>query len=839
MKMAGLLPFLLFFVLTSGVALSDTPIEEESLPAKTEQIINEKERAENLREELVRNEQLIAEIEQVRSSRGIGNLLRNMQAELPAAATYRTRLREIQEEMDRAREQRIQLRGILVELSSTQPVRRPVLGRDMATSPALARKLTKEQASETESLIGQYQQYEGALRELYFAQDALLSQIAKTKQALAERMLWLRGRPLSSDALKAFLPSVEWVVRPANWQSVAKTLRADIRWAPLSYIFVALLVLLAVKLRTRFTDSHSGFLQLFDAFLRALPVPLALGFIGYRLAISPESENFSVAIGQGLVAGAALLLVILCFRNLANRDGFFTANTSLSAEQLRSVRGSLPILAAILVPSVLILVVVEIGGTETIRYSLGRIALLISLLCAIVFVRLTLWPKKWDWTEGSRSERLKRSLSPLFLIVCFVLMLMGVVGYYDAALILANRLVITLFFLFALFILDVLLSHWLVAKMRHLAIAKIRHEQLQGETQRPEDDLVPEASGIIGRQEESEIATVGTQTFHLLRVFLGIGLILGLWWIWGDILPALKFLGDFKIWEVAQTVGNKTTQRIITLTHLVLAVVILVAMVAANRNLPGLLDVAILQHMAVEPATRYAIKTIIRYLIILLGILGVFRVLGIGWNDVRWLVAAVSVGLGFGLQEIFANFISGLIILFERPVRIGDVVTIGGVTGKVTRIRIRATTILDWEHKELIIPNKEFITGMVLNWTLSDSVVRLSARVRVPYGTDIEAARQILLGVADAHPNILKDPNPVASVSEFGDTTVTLDLFAHLPSLENFMKTKNEVYREIDKAFTREGIDFTWLQREMRMRQEREAREQGQSVVQMKEGKKA
>ena len=107
-----------------------------------------------------------------------------------------------------------------------------------------------------------------------------------------------------------------------------------------------------------------------------------------------------------------------------------------------------------------------------------------------------------------------------------------------------------------------------------------------------------------------------------------------------------------------------------------------------------------------------------------------FTAIGIKWSSIQWLIAALGVGVGFGLQEGVANFICGLIVLFERPFRIGDTVTIGDVSGTVTRIRIRATTVIDWDRKELIVPNKEFITGRLINWSLSDNIIRL----RVPVG---------------------------------------------------------------------------------------------------------
>ena len=126
----------------------------------------------------------------------------------------------------------------------------------------------------------------------------------------------------------------------------------------------------------------------------------------------------------------------------------------------------------------------------------------------------------------------------------------------------------------------------------------------------------------------------------------------------------------------------------------------------------------ILQRLSFDAGSRFAVTTVVRYVIVVVGVVVTFGQLGIGWSKVQWLVAAVTVGLGFGLQEIFANFVSGLIILFERPIRVGDIVTIGGFSGRVTQIRIRATTIRQWDRKELVVPNKEFITGQLINWSL-------------------------------------------------------------------------------------------------------------------------
>ena len=111
-------------------------------------------------------------------------------------------------------------------------------------------------------------------------------------------------------------------------------------------------------------------------------------------------------------------------------------------------------------------------------------------------------------------------------------------------------------------------------------------------------------------------------------------------------------------------------------------------------------------------------------------------------DKLQWLAAGLTVGLGFGLQEIFANFVSGLIILFERPIRIGDTITIGTFSGSVSKIRIRATTITDFDRKEVIIPNKAFVTERLINWSLSDTITRVLIKVGVAYGSDLDKVKR-------------------------------------------------------------------------------------------------
>lgn len=193
--------------------------------------------------------------------------------------------------------------------------------------------------------------------------------------------------------------------------------------------------------------------------------------------------------------------------------------------------------------------------------------------------------------------------------------------------------------------------------------------------------------------------------------------------------------------------------------------------------------------------------------------------MGIGWSQVQWLVTALTFGLGFGLQEIFANFVAGIILLIERPIRVGDIVTVDGVTGSVAKIRMRATTIINWDRQEFIIPNKDFITGRLLNWTLTDKINRVVINVGLAYGSDVELARKLLLQVADENPLIMKDPGPIATFEGFGDSTLNLVLRSYLPDLDNRLGVINDLHAQIHDRFAQEGLEIAFPQLDLNIKQ--------------------
>jgi len=330
---------------------------------------------------------------------------------------------------------------------------------------------------------------------------------------------------------------------------------------------------------------------------------------------------------------------------------------------------------------------------------------------------------------------------------------------------------------------------------------------------------------------ERDLATINTQTRRLIEYSLGVACALAVWCAWVDVLPALGSInmktGMTTVVSVTEEVelpnGGKRLEvtgqlRDIRLADLLLAAIVLATTIIAAKNIPGLLEMAILQHLPFDAGARYAVATVCRYVITVVGLLLCCGALGVGWSQVQLLVAAMSLGLGFGLQEIFANFVSGLIILFERPVRVGDVITIDSITGVVSRIRMRATTIIDGDRKELIIPNKEFITGRVLNWTLTDPVNRVVVKVGVAYGSDTQRAAEILLRLAKSHPNVLDDPPPGVSLESFGDSALNFALRCFLPNMDGRGTVIHELHMAIDREFRAAGIEIAFPQQDIHVR---------------------
>ena len=230
------------------------------------------------------------------------------------------------------------------------------------------------------------------------------------------------------------------------------------------------------------------------------------------------------------------------------------------------------------------------------------------------------------------------------------------------------------------------------------------------------------------------------------------------------------------------------------------------------------MEILIFRRLSIEAGSRYAVNQLSNYLIMSIGFISIANELGGSWSQVQWLVAALSVGLGFGLQEIFANLVSGIIILFERPIRVHDTVTIGDITGNVTRIQMRATTLIDADQKEHVVPNKTFITSQLVNWSLSDPITRVVVPVSIAYGTDVEFVHKLLLETAWSTPLVLHHPEPTVFFVGFGDNALLFSIRVFVSDVINRYPVTHNLHVRLEEALRVNKIEIPFPQQDVHIR---------------------
>jgi len=218
-----------------------------------------------------------------------------------------------------------------------------------------------------------------------------------------------------------------------------------------------------------------------------------------------------------------------------------------------------------------------------------------------------------------------------------------------------------------------------------------------------------------------------------------------------------------------------------------------------------------------------ALSSLIHYAILLLGFLVGLGALGIDFTRITILAGAVGVGVGFGLQNVVNNFVSGLILLFERPIQVGDTVQLGTLIGEVKRIGIRSSTVRTFEGAEVIVPNASLVSDQVTNWTLSDRMRRIDLDIGIAYGTDPQRVVALLSEVARANPGVLPDPSPVVLFLGFGDSALNFQIRAWTAHFEEWVRTRSDLGLAVQAALKEAGIEVPFPQREVRIVSEADA----------------
>jgi small-conductance mechanosensitive channel len=396
-------------------------------------------------------------------------------------------------------------------------------------------------------------------------------------------------------------------------------------------------------------------------------------------------------------------------------------------------------------------------------------------------------------TEGFIA-RYGSSLSTLLILIAIFIVVLDIAGYRYGAQRLARSYTLSLVTLMLLPLLYTAVLSMLKALARRRGM------------------LTPAAAPGEAAAAEAKVE-VQIQRFARI-VFILVAVIL-LANYWGIDTQAFKTLDELNLYRIR---GTGDVVEFVTVGDLIRAALFLVATFWILRALPGIYEFTLFPRLRLDEGMKYATLTMSRYGIFVVGMLLTLSEMHLDLGRLGWLMAAVGVGLGFGLQEIVSNFVSGIILLVERPVQVGDTVTVGNMSGKVRRINIRATTILNFDRQEVILPNRSLITREVTNWTRGDTINRLVISIGVAYGSDIEKVSEILVQIAREDPDVMKEPAPSVVFMQHGDSSLDFNLRVFIPSPEFIMVLRDRLNKRINREFEKHGIEIPFPQRDLHIR---------------------
>ncbi|QUM82432.1 miniconductance mechanosensitive channel MscM [Moritella sp. 5] len=792
------------------------------------------------------------QVEWLKISSAFGENLRAQVSSLPSEPP----LKKLENEIVESRLARFRYKKMLTQLDSlplTTKALTPVEHESLLRFIELRRLLLSQLISSSDNHI--YEQTK--LKVSYSKMNSTLVQI---KQQADEHLFWVPSSPfINTQTISELLASMLWIASIDNSITIPQAiLSVPLATLSLALLFILGLIYLHAPLNKYFTkhiaeiypkvgkvtrDKFSYTLRnLAYSFADALLLPLSL-FIITELLISAWEFPFAVNIGHALQDSLFLLVIYLFMRNLTRHKGLLQIHLKIDKALIVKIWGYYQVLFFISWPSYIIQVLCYQYPEQAYDGSLGRLAFIITC-CALTQFYYRLYREKLPLTykkkNNGKPHIVHHSIWTVFIMAPIASAIIALMGYLYTAQVLLKQMESSL--LMGVFF---LLTYYLIRRGMHLQKRRLAFERAKAkridiiaqrakEVEKGEQNTSQESHFDI-EEPEIDLDQISAQSLGLLRTLLTLLFIALNALFWSEIQSAFTFLDTITLWDAANTLNGVEYIDPITLKSCLLAITIFVLTLVLVRNLSGALELLILQHLDLSPGTGFAITTLAKYMTISIGFVVGFNFLGVDWAKTQWLVAALTVGLGFGLQEIFANFVSGLIILFEKPIRIGDTVTIRELTGSISKIQTRATTIVDWDRKEIIVPNKAFITEQFINWSLSDSITRVIIHIRVEFNSDIELVTKLLLDCAEENSLSLENPGPEVFFIEFGQHSLCFEVRCYVAEMGHRLTMTHALNTRINQVFKEHNIRIALQQLDLNVKHGIKVSDSGH-VMSMKKG---
>jgi len=787
------------------------------------------------------------------ASKALGRLMQRRLQELPSAREQRGFASERRVEISEVTDRRIQIEVLQETLPDTQSEVDSILSKiDQPVDPEETKRLRKRTSTIVQAqhdTLSKLDLAYGRYLTRLTALEAADREVAKVSQEfrsfIRSQLTWIPNlSPLSLRDFAELPVALGWLLSPMKWREALSDAARTVAANPL-YTIVALIALTAAVIgrwqsrhrlpelagltRRIRTDSYVHTVKALGLTLLAAGVwPLVAFIAGWQVEAQPLGGAFGNAVGNALVSIVPILYVLFLLLWLTRRDGVGRNHFRWPAVICDALYARIGWLAAVLVPAAVLVFISNHSQIMELSYAIGRPMLLLILLVLAAFV-WRFFRRKGPFMSHFNETRPDGWISrlwflwfPLLLAVPIGLFVGTALGFAYTALELTELLLgRTASLLLGILIIKDLLLRWfyVIERRSRFEVAVEQREAARAEREHHEHHEEDTGGGRIEVEvPDVDFRELGEQARSIIRVGVFLAIILSIGWLWGDLLPAIGFLDRVELpFSKAIIEEGVERQLPVTLADLAIGILILAGTFFVAKNLSGVLGFTLLRRLRFDAGGNYAIVTLCQYLIVAIGVVFAFSTIGLQWSKLQWLIAALGVGLGFGLQEIVANLVSGIILLLERPVRIGDIVTVGGADGYISRIQIRATTILTWEKKELIIPNKEFITGQVVNWTLSDSVNRILISVGVAYGSDVRKALELLELAARENEHVIDDPAPIITFESFGDNALMLYARCYVATLDNRLETITALHEAIYAKYEEAGIVIAFPQRDVHL----------------------
>ncbi|MGH8549354.1 MAG: mechanosensitive ion channel domain-containing protein, partial [Methylococcales bacterium] len=699
--------------------------------------------------------------------------------------------------------------------------------------------LLDEQKSLLLKLNETYSKYLNILGEIDFLKQRLSEGARDYAAFLDKNLLWVKSSPpINEKFFWNLARAARWIISPEQWWETGTRLRLAFESQKLLALLSSALILAALGARRVIqarlaeiselvgTARSDRFRYTLDAIgyiiFEIAPGVAALYGVGWLLDSNSSTPEFARAVGRGFCAASLPLFILQTFYRFFAPGGIAELHLKWRRKAVSALRSQIAWLRFVVVPCVFLITMTGNQSETEYSDSLGRLALIVAMTAMSLALGRVLHPSrgvlKYFLAEHYTSliSRTRFLWYSLILLVPLVIAGFAAAGFLASAIELQEKLTATIRIVFIALIIHQLALRGLRLFNRELALKKLREKRQVEKTAKSTGETGESVPAID--QDEIDISTINSQTMRVVLTVIVLGALVGLWLLWEDVLPALAILNEWVLWHKSVMIDGVETIKPVAISNLLVVILYILVALTATRNLPGVMEVLIMNRFSIDTGSRYAINQLIRYALIAATVVLVAAELGGEWSELQWLIAALGVGLGFGLQEIFANFISGIILLFERPIRIGDTVTVGNVSGTVSRIQIRATTITDWERKDLVVPNKTFITDRLINWTRTDNITRMLIPIGIAYGSDTELAHRIITEIVRSHPLVLKDPEATVFFVGFGDSSLKFEIRLFVEEISDRLPLTHDLHMQLNQELKKNGIEIPFLQRDIHLR---------------------